>query len=293
MEYRTLGKTGIKVSVVGIETHQWSGMGGRFFSVKDIRAILKRAEKFGITFIDTGECYFFHAAERLIGDALGKNRKKWIIATKFGHVSTPKEIIPAWTAEDIQKQLDDSLRALNASCIDLYQAHLNSSEDAKHIRENMSGIGAVLRKARHAGKIRVVGICLGDNALFDERGEFLKRAVKEWGIESVQVLYNRLDRGAEKYIFPLAKKYKLGVVTRVPLAKGYLSTRFKPTNKTYDVKRMAEVENIKQKEVPAGADLSEWAIAWCLKNPLISTVVPGCSAPEHIDSTVRASTIRV
>lgn len=293
MNYRALGKTGIKVSAVGIETHQWSGMGGRFFSVKNVRAILKRAEKSGITFIDTGECYFFHAAERLIGEALGNNRKRWIIATKFGHISKPREVVPAWTAEDIKRQLDDSLRALSTSCIDLYQAHLNSPEDALHIRENMHGIGAVLREAKRARKIHIVGICVGDDDIFDEKGELLKSVVKEWGVESVQVLYSRLDKRAEKYIFPITKKYKLGIIARAPLAKGYLSTRFKPTNKTYDAKRMAEVEKIKTTEVPVGVDLSEWAIAWCLKTNNISTVVPGCSAPEQIDSTVRASTIRI
>lgn len=293
MNYRTLGKTGMKVSVVGIETHQWSGMGGKFFSVIDIRAIVKRAEKAGINLIDTGECYFFHAAERLIGEALGKNRKKWVIATKFGHISKPKEVISAWTAEDIKKQLDDSLRALNTDCIDLYQAHINSPEDARHIRRNVSAIGAMLRAAKRAGKIRSIGICVGDDALFDEKGTVLEMVVKEWDVESVQVLYNRLDRSPEKYIFPIVKKHRLGVIARVPLAKGYLSTRFKPTNQTYDAKRMVEVEKIKKMEVPAGVDLSEWAIAWCLKHPFVSTVIPGCSAPEQIDSTVRAAKIRL
>ena len=69
----------MKVSVVGIETHQWSGMGGKFFSTADIKKILNRAIKLGINFIDTGECYFFHSAERLIGEALGRNRSKFII----------------------------------------------------------------------------------------------------------------------------------------------------------------------------------------------------------------------
>lgn len=293
MEYRALGKTGVRVSVAGIETHQWSGMGGKFFSVSDIRAILNRAQKAGLNFIDTGECYFFHAAERIIGEALGKNRKEWIIATKFGHISKPTRHIPAWSAEDIAKQLDDSLRALKTDYIDLYQIHINSREDAQCIRENMSGISNALQRARKQGEIRAVGVCLGDDDIFDEGGVVLKEVINALGIQSVQVLYNRLDRRAEKYIFPIAKRHNLGVIARVPLAKGYLSTRFKPTNKAYDAKRVAEVENIKKTEVPADVDLSEWAIAWCLRNPLVSTVIPGCSAPEQIDSTVRASTIRV
>ncbi|TSC84138.1 MAG: aldo/keto reductase [Parcubacteria group bacterium Gr01-1014_17] len=293
MEYRALGKTGMKVSVVGIETHQWSGMGGRLFSVLDIRAILARAEKSGINFIDTGECYFFHAAERLLGDALGKNRKKFIIATKFGHKSEPQRVVPAWTKEAIQKSLENSMKALNTDYIDLYQIHLNSTEDAQSIRTNISSIKEVLHEAWRTGKVRAVGICLGDNELFDTNGALLKDVAKMLDIEIVQFVYSRLAREAEKQILPFAKKHELGVIARAPLSKGYLSTRFKPTNKSYDAERMKEVEKIKETEVPAGADLSEWAIAWCASNPLVSSVVPGCSAPEQIDSTVRALKIKV
>ncbi|TSC69455.1 MAG: aldo/keto reductase, partial [Parcubacteria group bacterium Gr01-1014_70] len=223
-----LGKTGIKVSVVGIETHQWSGMGGKFFTVSDIRAILKRAEKLGINFIDTSECYFFHSAERLIGEALGKNRKKFIIATKFGHKSEPQRIIPAWTKEAIQKSLENSLKALNTDYIDLYQIHLNRAEDMMHIRENIRGIKTALRWAKRMGKIRAAGVCLGDDNLYDMGGRLTTMMIQELGVQTVQVRYNRLQRGAERHIFPLAKKHNLGIIARVPLAKGYLSTRFKP-----------------------------------------------------------------
>ncbi len=289
MQYRELGKTGLKVSVVGIETHQWSGMGGRFFTVAEIRAILRRAEKAGMNFIDTGECYFFHAAERMVGDALGKNRRKWIIATKFGHISRPKEIVSAWTGEDIRKQLDDSLAALRTDYIDLYQLHVNAPEDIAHIRANTLNIRDALAEAKKAGKIRAVGVCLGDDALFGEDGVFLQEAVEMLSASAVQVVYNRLDRKAEERIFPFAKKHNLGIIARVPLAKGYLSTRFKPLNKTYDEVHMKKVEEIKQNEMPVGADLSEWAIGWCVKNPSISCVVPGHSAPMQIDATVRAA----
>ena len=288
MIYRTLGKTGIKVSVLGIETHQWSGMGGKFFTVSDIRAILQKAEKVGMNFIDTGECYFFHAAERLIGEALGTKRKKFVVATKFGHKSEPGKIAAAWSGEAVKKQLDDSLRALRTDYIDVYQAHINSKEDLKNVREYFLEIKSALLDAKKSGKIRSVGICLGDNELFDQSGNILAEAIKKLGVEVVQTVYNRLDREAEEKVLPLAEKFGLGVITRVPLAKGYLSSRFKPTNKNFDGKKMALVEKIKEKELPKGADMAEWAIAWCFKNPLISSVVPGCSAREQIDSTVRA-----
>lgn len=288
MKYRTLGTTGIKVSVVGIETHQWSGMGGRFFSVGDVRAILNRAEENGISFIDTGECYFFHTAERLIGEALGRNRKKFVIATKFGHKSEPKQIVPGWTGEGILKSLDDSLRALNSDYVDVFQAHINSKEDMKLFRKGLFEVSDALKTAKKSGKILHSGVCLGDDELFGEDGDILMQAVTEFGVEVVQVVYNRLNRAAEKSILLLARENNLGVIVRGPLAKGYLSSRFKPTNKNYDEKKMAEVEKIKKSELPPGADLAEWAIGWCIKNPVVSVVVPGCSTPEQIDSTVRA-----
>lgn len=289
MRYRALGKTGLRASVVGIETHQWSGMGGKFLSVSDARAILKKAEKAGINFIDTGECYFFHAAERLIGEALGRERDRFIIATKFGHRSAPSGPVAAWTGEEIKISLENSLKALKTDWIDIYQAHINSRDDLKIFRQNISEVNAVLEKAKDDGKVRSIGVSLGDDQLFDKSGEILAEAVKNLNVQVAQVVYNRLNRLAEENILPLAKKSNLGVIVRGPLAKGYLSSRFKPTNKNYDSAGLAEVEKVRRSELPAGIDLAEWAIAWCLKTPLVSTVVPGCTAPEQVDSTVRAA----
>ncbi|MDO8510311.1 MAG: aldo/keto reductase [bacterium] len=288
MQYRTLGKTAIEVSVVGIETHQWSGMGGKFFAREDVQAILERAQKFGINFIDTGECYFFHAAERVIGEALGSSRKKFIIATKFGHTSEPERTARTWTAEGIKKSLDDSLRALKTDYIDIYELHINSEEDLNCFEDTVGEVAKALKQAKDDRIIRSIGICLGDNELFDKKGKILEVAIREVGVESVEVVYNRLHREAETGVLPMAQKYGLGVIARVPLAKGYLSSRFKPSNKNYDARLVAEVENIKKKEVPEGVDIAEWAINWCIKNPAVASVIPGCSAPEQLDSTCRA-----
>ncbi|MDP2593203.1 MAG: aldo/keto reductase [bacterium] len=288
MLYRTIGKTGLKISAVGIETHQWSGMGGRFFTTGEIKAIFKRAIKLGINFVDTGECYFFHSSERLIGEALGRNRKKFVIATKFGHKSEPGNIRASWTVAEVEKQLADSLSALKTSYIDVYQAHINSLQDKRFFLKNLEDIAIFIKKKKAEGKIKCFGICLGDDCVFDSGGKLILEAARKIKVDTVQVLYNRLDRTAEKGIFPAAKKVNAGIITRVPLAKGYLSSRFKPTNKNYDAFKVKEVDKIKKRELPKDADLAEWAIGWCLKDKIVSSVVPGCSSPEQLDSTVRA-----
>jgi len=208
MLYRTLGKTGLKVSVVGIETHQWSGMGGRLFTVADIRAILKKASRMGINFIDTGECYFFHASERLIGEALGKDRKKFIIATKFGHESFPGEVKSIWSLEEIQKQLERSLAALQTDYIDIYQLHVNSQEDVKQITKHAEDVKKFLKDAKRSGKVRHIGIVLGDDIFLDKEAKILSFVLRYFPIETVQVLYNRLDDEAEKKIFPIVRLFK-------------------------------------------------------------------------------------
>src|SRR4051794_2594232 len=85
MKYRRLGKTNLKVSVVGVGTWQFGGEWGKAFSQNEANAILGRAKELGINFIDTAECYGDHTSEMLIGGATQKDRKDWIIATKFGH----------------------------------------------------------------------------------------------------------------------------------------------------------------------------------------------------------------
>lgn len=288
MQYRTLGKTGLSVSAVGIESHQWSGRGGLFFSQEEVEKMLSRAEALGINFIDTGECYLYHAAERLIGNALGRKRARFIIATKFGHTVKEGEVVGGWEGRSVEKELETSLKALRTDYIDIYQVHINSTGDGKKFLAHAGEIRKVLDSALEAGKIRFVGICLGDNVLMDKAGKILSMALKTLPLATVQTVYNRLDREAEKNIIPMAIDKNLGIIARVPLAKGYLSSRFKPPEDYNEKRRLREVMKIKEHEVPQGVDLAEWAIGWCLRQQAISTVAPGCSAPAHLDSSVKA-----
>src|SRR5581483_7959665 len=130
MNYRTLGKTGLKVSVIGVGTWQFGGEWGKDFTQHEVFQILSRARELGMNLIDTAECYGDHLSESLIGQAIKHDRAHWVIATKFGHKfhgfmnrSEPRK--PA----DVVRQLEDSLRALQTDYIDLYQFHSWGNKD--------------------------------------------------------------------------------------------------------------------------------------------------------------------
>src|SRR4051812_23699498 len=125
MKYRTLGSTGLKVSVIGLGTWQFGGEWGRAFSQSEADAILDQAATSGINLLDTAECYGDHLSESLIGDYLKRHdRSRWIVATKFGHhfhgfMDRAEDFSPS----GMLKQLEASLRALRLDTIDLYQFH--------------------------------------------------------------------------------------------------------------------------------------------------------------------------
>jgi aryl-alcohol dehydrogenase-like predicted oxidoreductase len=293
MKYRTLGKTGLKVSVIGMGTWQFGGEWGKNFAQAEATAMLARAKDLGINLIDTAECYGDHLSESLIGTGIKGQRDKWVIATKFGHRFTgfmkrsDERDLP-----DVREQLDASLRALRTEYIDLYQYH--------SVRDNEfdnPSLWDFLQKAKKAGKIRHIGnsISSGLNlAVQTERST-------EAGVEALQVVYNRLERKPEMECFDEAMRQELGVLARVPLASGYLSGKYKPgatfTGNDYRAtqdaaqvqEKLKEVERIAKVEVPAGVEMSQWALAWCLRHPAVTAVIPGCKDVAQVEKNARAA----
>ncbi len=292
MKYRTLGSTGLKVSVIGIGTWQFGGEWNKMFEQGEADAMFKRGKELGINLIDTAECYGDHLSESLIGAAVEKDRKDWIIASKFGHKfnrcfdrSEPR------TPADCVKQLEDSLKALRTDYIDLQQYH--SWGDGQFFDEDVL---AAMHKAKDQGKIRFLGNSVGSNGNVKQ-----VEASKRMGIEVIQIIYNRLDRTPETTCFPVCVQQNLGVLARVPLASGFLSGKYKPGTtfpagdvraKWKDVKldeKLAEVERIAKEEVPAGVPMSRWALAWCLKNDAVTSVIPGCKDVKQVEENALAA----
>jgi aryl-alcohol dehydrogenase-like predicted oxidoreductase len=288
MKYRRLGKTNLKVSVIGIGTWQFGGEWGKTFAQEEVNAILAKAKDVGINLIDTAECYGDHLSEKLIGGYLrGANRHEWIIATKFGHrfidLFRREE---QWTAEAVIRQLEESLKALGTDYIDLYQFHSGNDEAFRN-----DDLWTALDKQVQAGKIRHLGLSLRkkDNLFQAESASKVKA-------ETIQVVYNRLEREAEENVLPACERQDLGVLARVPLASGFLSGKYKPgaafaendvrhrSGQEEVAETLRLVEEIRQNEVPENMNMAHWALAWCLKHPAVTCVIPGCKSVEQVEA---------
>ena len=293
MRYRVLGRTALKVSVIGLGTWQFGGEWGRNFSPSEVDAILDQAANSGINLLDTAECYGDHLSERLIGDYLRRHdRSRWIVATKFGHhfhkfLDRTDDFSPV----GVRAQLEASLQALGLETIDLYQFH--SGSDAACLNEEL---WATLAEQKQAGRIRHLGI-----SILGKGSEAQARGASRLGVEALQVIYNRLDRRPEQIYFPHAQRDNLGILARVPLASGLLTGKYRPGatfasndwRSTLDAAKarndLAEVERLAQTEVPPGVPLSQWALAWCLKHPAVSAVIPGCQDPAQVRANAAAA----
>jgi aryl-alcohol dehydrogenase-like predicted oxidoreductase len=296
MKYRRLGKTDLRVSVVGVGTWQFGGEWAKDFSQADADAILRTAQEVGINLIDTAECYGDHTSEALIGNAVHKNREQWIIATKFGHafhgfLNRTDERSP----QDAVRQLEASLRALRTDYVDILQYHSirNNEFDNPQLQQ-------ALIKLKEQGKVRHIGNSISPNDNLHQTD-----ASAQAQVEVIQVVYNRLDRKPEQGVFKSCIRQDLGVLARVPLASGFLSGKYKPgdTFPSDDVrsgykpeeveKRLREVQRIQETEVPAGVPMATWALAWVLQNPAVTTVIPGCKNPQQVRSNAAAAELDI
>lgn len=295
MKYRRLGKTELKVSVVGVGTWQFGGAWGKDFIQSEVDAILDCARDVGINLLDTAECYGDHLSEQFIGDyvARRKSRGDWVIATKFGHNpgDTSNSGRNHWSAHEVKAQLEASLRSLKTDYVDLLQFHSGPDE----VFDN-DELWTMLEKQVQAGSVRHLGISIGSNDNVHQTD-----AATSIHAQAIQVIYNRLDQKPEERVFPSCERQDLGVLARVPLASGYLSGKYKvgavfPDNdvrsrhdKERTALRLAQVEQIAASEVPSGVSMASWALAWCLQHPAVTCVIPGCKDPEQVQTNAQAA----
>ncbi|NHN29041.1 aldo/keto reductase [Paenibacillus agricola] len=294
MKYRRLGKTELKVSVVGVGTWQFGGAWGKDFTQDEVDAILDKASEVGINLIDTAECYGHHLSEGFIGDYISRrnSRADWVLATKFGHNHADRESTRNyWSAEEVLIQLEASLKSLKTDYVDLYQFHSGADD----LFDN-DQLWTMLDKQVQAGKIRNLGISIGSNDNLHQTDAATKVNAK-----AIQVIYNRLDQTPENRVFPSCERQDLGVLARVPLASGYLSGKYKPGaefaandvrsrhDKEQTALKLERVQEIQKNELPNGLSMAEWALAWCLKHPAVTSVIPGCKSPEQVQTNANAA----
>lgn len=285
MIYRTLGQTGLRVSVVGVGTWQFGGEWGADFSARDVDEIMGTALDEGINLIDTAECYGDHLSERLIGERMRHERDRWILAGKFGHeYHGYRDRTRHWSADEMRRQLESSLVSLRTDYLDILQFH--SPTDEEFLNEEL---WSALAEVKQEGKVRHIGLSISknDNSLQVER-------CPDAGSEVLQIVYNRLDRTPEDQVLPLARRLDLGVLARVPLASGFLSGKYGPGStfgatdwrNEIEAERLQqitdEVEEIRRNELPEGASMASWALAWPLNSAAVTAVIPGCKNPQQV-----------
>jgi aryl-alcohol dehydrogenase-like predicted oxidoreductase len=293
MKYRKLGSTNLKVSVIGLGTWQLGGEWGKDFSQDEVTRMLARGSELGINLIDTAECYGDHTSEALIGGAIAGQRERWIVATKFGHqFHAPQDRTDERRPEQVMRQLEESLRALRTDYIDIWQYH--SIRDEEFDREELQ---STIIRMKQQGKVRHIGNSIAMSLDHKHQAD----ASPGVEVEVLQLLYNRLDRRPEQYAFEAAMRMNLGVMARVPLASGFLSAKYRPGatfapadhrggKEQEEVDRtLREVEQIRQNEVPPGVDMPGWAIAWCLRHPAVTCVIPGVKSVEQVESNAGAA----
>jgi aryl-alcohol dehydrogenase-like predicted oxidoreductase len=278
MKYRELGKTGLRVSAIGLGTMVHAGHFGAMKDSESLSAI-EAAFDLGVNFIDTSDAYGAGYSEKLLGDALKGKRDKVILATKGGNVMVgPNRGKRIFEPDYISQVMDESLQRLQTDYIDLYQLH-NPTVDVIE----RGKVWSVLERAKQAGKIRHYGVSINSVA------EGIA-AVTDGRAETIQVEYNLLAQEPRDTIFPRAEKAGIGIIARVPLKRGILTGKMTQADETRfqgeDVrarsfkgeafaKELGKAEQLKFLVHGPVKNLCQAAIAFCIAHPAVSVVIPG------------------
>ena len=295
MEYRTLGRTGLRVSVIGLGTMVHAGHFGPMKDEESLSAI-EAALELGVNFIDTSDAYGAGYSETLLGKALKGKRDKAILATKGGNVMVgPNRGKTDFSADYIGRVMDESLKRLQTDRIDLYQLH-NPSVDV--IRNG--DVWELLERRKKEGKIRHYGVSI--NKLEEEAA-----TIEGGRSETVQIEYNLLVQGPADTVFPLAREANIGIIARAPLRRSLLAGKLtladqqrfqgedvRARNFAGDVfaKELKKVEALRFLEKP-GRSLAQAAIAFCIADPAVGVVIPGARDAKQLRENAAAAEIRL
>jgi len=296
MKYRTLGKTGLRVSIVGLGTMVHAGHFGPMKDSESLEAI-ETALELGVNFIDTSDAYGAGYGENLLGNAFKGRRDKIVIATKGGNVMVgPNRGKRIFEPDYISRVMDESLRRLQTDYIDLYQLHNPTVEVIER-----GAVWEVLERAKKAGKIRHYGVSINST----EEGT---AAVKDGRAETIQVEYNLLAQEPAETFFPAAQQANIGVIARVPLKRGILTGKLKQSDEQRfqgeDVRarsfkgeafaqELAKAEQLKFLAHGPVQSLGQAAIAFCIAHPAVSVVIPGARNAEQMRENASAADVEI
>ena len=301
MEYRSLGRTGVKVSPLCLGCMMFGGKTDEGPSMD----IIDRALDGGINFLDTANVYSRGRSEEVTGAALKRNgkRSRVVLATKVhGQMADDDPNMQGNQRRHIIEQCEASLRRLQTDYIDLYQIHRPSSDVP--IDETLRALDDLV----HAGKIRYFGSSTFAawqlmESLWVSKELHLNRFISE------QPPYHLLDRRIERELVPMAQTYGFAILPWSPLAGGFLTGKYTRGQARQEGSRLGESSEWSDKHFTdrsfevldvvqeianeKGVSISQFALAWCAQQPGITSPIIGPRTMEQLEDNLAAANVQV
>ncbi len=286
MEYRSLGRSALRVSSIGLGGVTF----GRETDVETSFAIMDRALECGITLLDTAEAYAAGRSEEVVGQWLAerRSRQQIVLATK---------VTPPLRRERILSSAEASLRRLRTDHVDLFQLH--AWDNAAPLDETLDALDALVR----TGKARVVGC--SNLAAWQLCKALWRQDAHGWArMESVQPNYNLLVRDIEREMLPLCADQEIGVLSYSPLGGGFFTGKYvqgeaaPPGSRLDIVPGMQPIylhdsgyrvlAGLRSQAEALGASTTLLALAWAMSHPCITSTLIGARSVAHVDQAITA-----
>ncbi|WP_436534559.1 aldo/keto reductase [Actinoplanes sp. HUAS TT8] len=300
MTTRYLGRTGVRIGPLTLGTMNF----GRHQDEAESLRIIHAALDAGITSVDTADVYAQGVSEEITGKALRGRRDDVFLATKFHNRIGDDPSHAGNSRRWIVRAVEDSLRRLGTDRIDLYQAH--RPDPHTDLLETLRALDDLIR----AGKILYYGTSVFPAHQLVE-AQWLADKHGLTAPHTEQLPYSLLVRTNEREVFPVVRKYGLGVISYGPLAAGWLSGAYRigadqPTSARADLipgrfdvsadrnqRKLAAADALAGLAEEHGLSLIELAVAFALNHPAISSIIIGPRTAEHLDTYLKAATVRL
>ena len=292
MQYRTLGRTGIKVSPYALGALALGTPIGNP-DHDDSARIIHKALDAGINFIDTSDAY--GESEVAVGKALKGRRDSVVLATKFSRPIGDDPNHQGASRRWIMTAVENSLRRLQTDYIDLYQVH--RPDPATDIEETLSALSDLI----HSGKVRAVGTsAMPASEIIEAQWAAERRGLERFRTD--QPPYSILSRGIEREVLPIAQRYGMGILVWGPLGQGMLTGRVRKGQQTdlhragllralSDERRIDAVEQLIPLAEKAGLPMTHLALAFAIAHPGVTSAIIGPHTMEQLDDLLAAADV--